>query len=265
MVKIVVTNDDGIYSPGLHLLYDAVKDLGEAYIVAPTEPKSAVGLGLTLHKPIRVEKIIVDGIEAYGINGTPSDAVHVAREVVVKNVDLLVSGVNIGDNTSMQNILASGTVGAAAEAALMGIPAIAFSADVRDAEEFHREGYRRLLVKAIKTIVSIIIEKGFPKDIDVISVNFPREYHGVVRVVPAARLRWNERLEERIDPRGKPYYWLYGEPVNPEPNTDVYVVHVEKGIAITPLVLDLSAKNHKPYQELNTIAEILARKLVEGE
>lgn len=257
MTKIVVTNDDGVYSPGLHLLYEAVKELGEVFIVAPVEPKSAVGLGLTLHKPIRIDEIIINGVKAYGINGTPSDAVHVAREVVVGDIDLLVSGVNIGDNTSMQNILASGTVGAAAEAALMGIPAIAFSADVSGPEQFLDKNYRKLLLKTIEFIVRYMLEKGFPENVDVISVNFPRKFRGIVRVVPPARLRWWEKLEERIDPRGKPYYWLYGEPVSPEPGTDVYVVHVEKGIAITPLYLDLGARSPDTYKGLIELARSL--------
>ncbi len=261
--KIVVTNDDGIFSPGLRILYEAVRDLGEVYIVSPIFPKSAVGLGLTLHKPIRIEEHSMGGTRIYGINGTPSDAVHVAREVVVKEIDLLVSGINIGDNTSMQTILASGTVGAAAEAALMGIPAIAFSADVSEAKEMEREGYREFLIEGVKNVVKYVLEKGFPQNTDVINVNFPKEFSGVVRVVPAARIRWLEKLEKRVDPRGMEYYWLYGTPAEPEENTDVYVIKKEKGIAITPLVLDMSATTGKAYSELSYMADYLRKNLGE--
>ncbi len=259
--KIVVTNDDGIFSPGLRILYEAVKDLGEVYVVAPIFPKSAVGLGLTLHKPIRIEEHFIGGMKIYGINGTPSDAVHVAREVVVKQIDLLVSGVNIGDNTSMQTILASGTVGAAAEAALMGIPAIAFSADVSEAKEMEEESYREFLIAGIKNVVEYILKNGFPQNTDVINVNFPRSFSGVVRVVPAARIRWLEKLERRKDPRGMEYYWLYGTPAEPEENTDVYVIKKERGIAITPLVLDMSASTGKAYSELSYMADYLKKSI----
>jgi len=258
LTSIVVTNDDGVYSPGLHLLYEGVRDLGDVFIVAPVEPKSAVGLGLTLHKPIRVEEMVVNGLRIYGINGTPSDAVHVAHEMIAGDISLLASGVNIGDNTSVQNILASGTIGAAAEAALAGVKAIAFSADVSHPEQFKEDGYRRALLAAIKTVARYVLEHGLPEDVDVISVNFPRQVRGGVRVVPPARLRWWEKLDRRVDPRGRPYFWLYGEPVSPEPNTDVYVVHVEGGVAITPLKLDLGARRIEAYGELEELAAELS-------
>jgi len=263
--KIILTNDDGIFSPGLRVLYEAVKDLGEIYIVAPSEPKSAVGLGITLHKPIRVHEVTLWGkARGFAINGTPSDSIHVAREVVVRDkIDLVLSGINIGDNTSMQTILSSGTLGAAAEASLMGIKSIAFSANVQSGEEFYNEKYSSIIKKVIRIMVSHILENGFPKGVDVISVNFPNEIKSGVYVVPAARLRWWEKLEERKDPRGAPYYWLYGEPTEPEPDTDVYVVHVLKGIALTPLVLDMSASSGKAYSQLNSIAKIIQMKLEE--
>jgi len=264
--KIILTNDDGIFSPGLRVLYEAVKDLGEIYIVAPSEPKSAVGLGITLHKPIRVNEVTLWGkTRGFAINGTPSDSIHVAREVVVKDsIDLVLSGVNIGDNTSMQTILSSGTLGAASEASLMGIKSIAFSANVQSGEEFYKEEYSSIIKKTIRVIVSYVLEQGFPKGVDVISVNFPDEIKSGAYVVPAARLRWWEKLEERKDPRGVPYYWLYGEPTEPEPDTDVYVVHVLKGIALTPLVLDMSASSGKAYSQLNTIAKIVQKALEES-
>jgi len=240
---ILVTNDDGVYSPGLKLLCDAVKDLGRVFIVAPEVPKSASSLGLTLHKPLRISKLILDDMVVYAVNGTPSDIIHLALHVIAKKIDLVVSGVNIGDNTSVQVILSSGTVGAAAQAALEGIPAIAFSAAVESAEELETNfELQELIKKAVKVFVKYTIEHGFPGGVDIINVNFPSKVRkGVkIKVAKAAKIRFTEYVERRVDPRGKEYYWLYGHPKKPEPNTDVHVVFVEKNIAVTPLKLDLN-------------------------
>ena len=240
-MRIAVTNDDGVYSPGLLLLYEAVSSLGETVVIAPLEPRSAKGASLSLEEPIRLYELEVEGVHVYGISGSPSDAVHVARELLGK-VDVLVSGVNSGDNTSIQNILVSGTVGAAAEAALLGIPAVAFSADVEGPRQFLEDDYRRLVVRAARAVTRLVAEEGLPEGVDLLCVNFPREFRGIVKLAPPARLRWREKLEKRVDPRGRVYYWLYGEPMDPEPGTDVYVVHVEGGIAITPISLDFRAR-----------------------
>ena len=179
----------------------------------------------------------------FAVNGTPSDIIHLALHVIAKKVDLVVSGVNIGDNTSVQVILSSGTVGAAAQAALEGIPAIAFSAAVESAEELETNfELQELIKRTIRVFVKEIIKHGFPKGVDVINVNFPAEVRkGIeVKVARAAKLRFTEYVEKRVDPRGREYYWLYGHPKEPEPETDVYVVLVEKNIAVTPLRLDLN-------------------------
>lgn len=240
---ILVTNDDGVYSPGLKILYEAVKDLGKVYVVAPEVPKSASSLGLTLHKPLRITKLILDDMVAYAVNGTPSDIIHLSQHVIAKKIDLVVSGVNIGDNTSIQVILSSGTVGAAAQAALEGIPGIAFSVAIKSAEELELNFKLQELIKhTVRVFVKEIIKNGFPDGVDVINVNFPAEVkkNVEVKVAKAAKLRFTEYVEKRVDPRGKEYYWLYGHPKKPEPNTDVYVVFVEKNIAVTPLRLDLN-------------------------
>ncbi len=242
MVRILVTNDDGIHSPGLRLLYEAVKELGEAIVVAPETPKSSSGLGITLHKPLRINRVNLWGVELYSINGTSSDVIHVALNELARDVGLVVSGVNIGDNTSVQVILSSGTVGAAAQAALIGIPAIAFSAAVSDGEDLEDPAYAEALKALIRSMASFVLEHGMPRDVDVLNVNFPPEITGKtrVRVVKPARMRFTEYIEKRLDPRGRPYYWVYGEPVTPEPGTDVYTVIVEKDVAITPLSFNLS-------------------------
>jgi len=259
-MRIVVTNDDGLRSPGLRLLYEAVKGFGEAIIVAPLEQASARGGMLTLDEPIRVYEVDLGYAKAYGITGSPRDVVHVAREVL-GGADVLVSGVNAGENTSIQNILVSGTVGAAAEAALFGMPAAAFSADVEGFDAFLREDYAMLVEAAVKAVVGYLLERSLPEGVDVLNVNIPRTFSGVVRVVPPARLRWVERLERRLDPRGKPYYWLYGEAVKPEPGTDSYVVFKEKGVALTPLSLSMRVVDGAVLEELaGRVAAAIGRK-----
>jgi len=265
---ILVTNDDGVYSPGLKLLYEAVKDLGKVYVVSPEVPKSASSLGLTLHKPLRITKLQIDDMEVYAVNGTPSDIIYLALHEIAKKIDLVVSGVNVGDNTSIQVILSSGTVGAAAQASLEGIPAIAFSVAVSSAEELEENiELQKLIIKISREIVKYIIENGFPYGIDVLNVNFPGKpsKKPTVKLVPAAKMRFTEYVEKRVDPRGKEYFWLYGHPREPPPNTDVYVVFQEGNIALTPLKLDLNVEP-KPQllksmiKELNKLITSQAKK-----
>lgn len=244
--KILVTNDDGVYSPGLRLLYEGVRGIGRAYVLAPETPKSASGLGITLHKPLRIIRIKLWGEEpVYMTNGTPSDVIYLALEELSPRFDLVVSGVNIGDNTSIQVILSSGTIGAAAQAALLGIPGIAFSADVDDAVELEDDvetwsNIRRL----VRATVEWVLKNGIPEGADLLSINFPRKVKKdtPIRIVPAARTKFLQKVSVLYDPRGKKYYWLYGTLVDPEPNTDVYTVHVEKAVAITPLTLNLNLR-----------------------
>ncbi len=235
--NILVTNDDGIYSPGLKILFDAVKPLGNPIIIAPETPKSSSGLGgITLHKPLRLEEVNVNGLRMWSTNGTPSDIIYLAQRIANK-IDVAVSGVNIGDNTSIQVILSSGTIGAAAQAALIGgVPAIAFSAAVSSAGELEAVA-DFIAAGGARAVVSHVMRRGMPKGIDVLSINFPREFspNTVAKTAEAARLRYEQYLDERVDPRGGKYYWLYGgEQKNPRPGTDVYVVNVERNIAVTP-------------------------------
>lgn len=248
MVKILVTNDDGIHSPGLYVLADAVRGFGDVYVVAPEKPKSATGLGMTLHKPLRVKR--VPGKEnTFAISGTPSDIIHIATNVITGPVDLVVSGINVGDNTSIQVILSSGTIGAAAQAALLGIPAIAFSMAVTDDEDILSQ--RERVAPVIRSVVRYVMEHGMPPGVDIISVNLPAVIteRTRVKIAPAAKIRYEERVDERVDSFGQKYYWIYGEPMHAPPGTDVYVVFKEKNIAITPLRLDINLPLHEEGME----------------
>ena len=260
--RILVTNDDGVHSPGLKLLYEAVKDLGRVYVVAPETPKSASGLGITLHKPLRLEEITLwDNVKIYVTNGTPSDIVYLALNEVTPEIDLTVSGVNIGDNTSVQVILSSGTVGAAMQSALVGIKAVAFSAAVDEARELSGSYAEKIRAIAAR-IVRWILENGLPEGVDVLNVNFPSpdKWSGNIAIAPPARVRYLQRVTINYDPRGKKYYWLYGMSIEPPEGTDVYEVHVKGSITLTPLSLDLTPDPpmwEKAYKTLSKLASIL--------
>ncbi len=253
---IVATNDDGVYSLGLKLLYESVRDLGETIVLAPETPKSSSGLGLTLHKPLRIIKMhLWDNVPVYAINGTPSDIIQVAIHEVSGKPDIVVSGVNIGDNTSLQVILSSGTIGAAAQAALMGIPGIAFSAAIKSQDELEDPYYYEAIKRIVKAITRKVLEDGLPKNVDLISVNFPNEIgpETEVKTAPPSRIRFTEIIEKRVDPQGRPYYWVYGEPREPEKGTDTYIVLVEKNIAVTPLALRMTPCDESVYDRITPI------------
>ncbi|MGC8679122.1 MAG: 5'/3'-nucleotidase SurE [Fervidicoccaceae archaeon] len=242
--RIVITNDDGVYSPGLKILHDSVSDLGEVHVIAPETPKSSTGLGLTLHKPLRVMRVkLWNEKSIIAVSGTPSDIIHISVHILNGKPDLVLSGINVGDNTSLQVILSSGTVGAAMQASLLGIPSAAFSADVKSPEEFMRRNYRKALEIVTRTIAEHLLEKGMPKGFDLISVNFPSVIgkKTKVKIAKPARIRFAQYTERRIDPQGRPYFWIYGEPTSPEEGTDAYIVLVEKNIALTPISLNLSS------------------------
>ncbi|GAB6944060.1 5'/3'-nucleotidase SurE [Vulcanisaeta sp. JCM 14467] len=263
MVKILVTNDDGIYSPGLRILYEYVKDLGEVYVVAPETPKSASGLGITLHKPLRVSVMDLCGFKVYATSGTPSDTIYLAALEITGNVDLVLSGINIGDNTSMQVILSSGTLGAAFQAALLGIPAIAYSVDVESGDELEgNEELEPILRTIVRESATYVLRNGMPRGVDVISINFPRTIgkDAKVKLVRASKLKFSEKIDVRVDPRGGKYYWLFGSLLEPEKGTDTYVVHRERNIALTPLTLDMNAigpRQEVDVDSLNSLVNVL--------
>jgi 5'-nucleotidase len=234
-MKILVTNDDGPFSPGLAILREAVRGLGEAVTVVPETPKSATGLGLTLHKPLRVNRLSAPDGVLYLVSGTPSDVIYIAMNVISGKPDLVVSGVNIGDNLSVQVILTSGTVGAVLQAAIEGVPGIAFSAAVDSPEELEDGEYRRFVLKATRAVTRLVVEGGMPPGVDALSVNFPGIITSEVVVVRPASKRFSTSVVKRKDPQGKPYYWLYGSPIEAEPGTDVHAVLEEGKIAVTPL------------------------------
>lgn len=240
---IVVTNDDGVRSPGILALFRAVSGLGEKVeVVAPDGPQSAAGMSITFFKPLRVDRVKIDeGYRAYAVSGSPTDSVFIARYKLMRNkpIKLVVSGINLGENLTLQSFYTSGTVSAALAAALNGIKGIAFSMLVDYREEPSVEEFSDA-AKFIRALVANVLKLGFPDDVDVLSVNFPSRItaNTQVKVVRMASTMFEEYVLERRDPRGRKYFWLGGDIRSDlEPGTDVHTVLVEKNISVTPIKL----------------------------
>ncbi|MFO7813990.1 MAG: 5'/3'-nucleotidase SurE [Pelovirga sp.] len=231
---ILVTNDDGVYSPGLRALADAMATLGEAVIVAPDRNRSAVGHALTLEHPLRAQEI-EPGI--FAVDGTPTDCVNLGiHGLIMQRPDLVVSGINSGSNMG-DDITYSGTVSAALEASLMGIPAIAISLDTSIFSESDLQVATRFVVKLARQVV----EKGLPPD-TFLNVNIPSGGCHGVEITRQGKRRYGKAVIVNEDPRGRKYYWIGGSSVGFEdiPGTDCCAVS-RKYISITPLYANLTS------------------------
>jgi len=250
--KILLTNDDGVGKYGLWVLYEEIKSLGDVTVVAPESARSSTGMSLTFHKALRIKKIMIRGKVAYAVSGNPADCISLGiyRILNGRKPDLVVSGINEGDNISIQAVYSSGTVAAAVHAAIMGIPSIAFSLHIPENNWEERREIKLRMVKAAEVagrITKWLMEKGLPEGVDYINVNFPYEIDRKtdIEITTLSKARYNDFIIERRDPRGKPYYWQWGKlkPVTEfKPGTDAYALFVEKKISISPMSLDTSVK-----------------------
>lgn len=247
---ILVTNDDGILAPGIRILISVMRTIGEVIVVAPDKPQSATGHAITINNTLYLDKISKenDAITEYSCSGTPVDCVKLAvNEILKRKPDLCVSGVNHGSNSSI-NVIYSGTMSAAVEAGIEGIPAIGFSlldydwnADFEPIKSF------------IKKITLETISNGLPEGV-VLNVNFPKlkekEIKGI-KVCRQAKAMWVEKFDKRKTPFGKDYYWLSGEFINQDKGEDTDEWALENGyISVVPVQFDLTA--HHSIQQLNT-------------
>lgn len=236
---ILVTNDDGIYAPGLHALVEAVKDLGEIVVVAPDKPQSGMGHAITIGLPLRLTQTdIFDGIEAWQCTGTPVDCVKIAVDKILKEKpDICISGINHGLNHSI-NVIYSGTMSAAMEGSIENIPSIGFSLnDFRaDAEFDGAKEYARIITEKI-------LSKVWDQHI-CLNVNIPRaktlDIKGV-KICKQAYAKYQESFVERLDPAGKKYFWLTGEFVNfdTDEDTDVWALQ-HNYVSVVPVNFDLT-------------------------
>jgi len=253
---VMVTNDDSVQSKGIVELARAAAKHAEAIIVAPEQPQSATALSMTFHKPLRVTKVRREHFECYAVSGSPGDSVMIGvNKILPRRPDLVVSGINIGDNNTFQDILASGTVAAALESALSGIPAIAFSMEVPGesvfALEYDQPNFRSAGIIAGE-VIGDVLENGMPPGAEVLNVNFPPRVQPStpIALTHVGRRKYTDKVIVRKDPRGRPYYWLFGEKLSHFPaNTDIEAVATRRNVSITPLVLNMSGPITEPLQE----------------
>lgn len=247
---ILITNDDGVSAPGLRALIDVMTEIGEVLIVAPDKPQSAMGHAITINSTLYLNKISkdTDSIAEYSCSGTPVDCVKLAvNEILKRKPDLCVSGINHGSNSSI-NVIYSGTMSAAVEAGIEGIPAIGFSL-----LDYDWNADFETLKPFLKKITTEVLENGLPKDV-VLNVNFPKlkkEDIKGIKICRQAKAIWVEKFDKRQTPQGRDYYWLAGEFVNQDKGEDTDEWALSNGyISVVPVQFDLTA--HHATQELNT-------------
>jgi 5'-nucleotidase len=245
----MVTNDDGVTSPGITALADAVSELGSVMIIAPEGEQSAAGMSLTFHRPLRVTKVRVGKRVCYAVSGSPADSTLIGiHNILPRRPEAVVSGINKGENLTLQDIFASGTVAAALSAALLGIPAIAFSMEVpakRTIVHGRRDPSFAVPARIAAEILREVLEDGLPRGIDMLNVNFPwgTTLETRVKITSLETRKWRDSVLEREDPRGRPYYWLWGSRMpNFRRDSDAYAIHKMGAISISPLSLDFTPK-----------------------
>ena len=242
MPTILVTNDDGIHSDGLSALAESLRAVGRVVVVAPEREMSTIGHALTLHSPLRLRQL---GPDRYIVDGTPSDCVYLGVVKVLSRArpDLLVSGINRGGNVA-DDITYSGTVSAAFEGTLLGIPSIAISQLGRHEFDFsHAARFAPILARQV-------LQHGLPPD-TLLNVNVPRGAPTGVGFAVQGRRTWSEEVVEKMDPRGRGYYWIGGAELRSkvdDPNSDLALL-ARGHISITPLHLDLT--NYRALDQLS--------------
>ncbi|MCC9135525.1 5'/3'-nucleotidase SurE [Pontibacter silvestris] len=248
---ILVSNDDGITAPGIHMLVKVAKKIGDVVVVAPDSPQSGMGHAITIGNTLRLDKSIALedlDVEAYECSGTPADCVKLAKFHVLKDrrPDLVVSGINHGSNSSI-SVLYSGTMSAAIEGAIEGFPAIGFSlCDYgHDADFSHTEEF-------VEQIIRQAIENGIPENV-ALNVNFPKkssEKIKGIKICRQAHAKWQEEFDERLDPNNRRYFWMTGSFVNFDKgeDTDEWAL-VNNYVSVVPCQFDMTA--HHAVARLN--------------
>lgn len=239
---ILVTNDDGD-TEGLRRLLEVAKSFGDAYAVIPNRQRSAVSGAITLHKPLRLHKI---GKDIHTFSGTPCDCVLFAiYSGEVPKPDMILSGINWGDNTGLAPLIGSGTIGACWQAALEGVPSIAFSLYRKKREGWHDKagwGERKEMLAILKKLVAKLVPELKPNRF--FSVNLP-EKPGAGKMVRTKRLqkmRFSAQVTKRLDPNGMPYFWISSARSEPEKGADYQEVRAKGNITITEMDLSVFGK-----------------------
>jgi 5'-nucleotidase len=243
---ILVVNDDGITSHGIRTLIEVSKELGEVVVVAPNSPQSGMGHAITIGETLRLDKSdLFKGIKAYECSGTPADCVKLAKHFVLKDKfpDLVVSGINHGSNSSI-SVLYSGTMSAAIEAAIEGMPSIGFSLCEygMNIDFSHCKSF-------VKKIIQQVLETGLPRGV-ALNVNIPPKSAGKIKgikICRQAQARWQEHFEERNDPHGRRYFWMNGSFVNLDKGEDTDEWALQNNfISVVPCAFDMTAHHALP-------------------
>ncbi len=247
-MRILVCNDDGIESNGIFALAEALKEIGEVTVIAPLIEQSAVGHAITMQIPLRVTESFKNGkFFGYAVSGTPADCVKIGiRNILKETPDLVVSGINHGSNTAI-NIIYSGTVSAAREAAIMDVPSMAVSVTSHFATDFRFAG------KMSRMLALKIVKEGLPIG-TLLNVNVPdlpeEKISGIV-LTRQGKSKWDDIYEERKDPQGKNYYWLTGNlmEVDNELNIDQHAVR-NNYVSVSPIHFDLT--DYETYNKMKS-------------
>lgn len=241
---ILVVNDDGITAPGIRALIQSMQKIGRVTVVAPDTPQSGMGHAITIGKPLRIDEIhIYPKVKMYKCSGTPVDCVKLAVNKIFrgKKPDLCVSGINHGLNYSI-NVLYSGTMSAAVEGAIEGIPSIGFSYD-----DFAYDADFSGCIPWVEKIAQNVLDHGLEKG-TLLNVNFPRveEIQGI-KICRQANAKWDETFEERLDPYQRSYYWLTGAFKLNDAGEDTDVWALQNGYAsLVPVQFDMTAHHAIP-------------------
>jgi len=241
---ILVVNDDGITAKGIRHLIDVAKEFGEVYVVAPDSPQSGMGHAITINSFLRAQRMHINGgVEhEYACSGTPADCVKLAiNNILPRKPDLCISGINHGSNESC-NVIYSGTMSAAVEAAIEGIPSVGFSLlDFSSDADFT---YSQVIARKL---IGQILKNGLPKEIT-LNVNIPKGKEADslgIKICNQARGNWEEEFDHRQDPHGRDYYWLTGQFVNYDQSVEDADSTALKNnyVAVVPIHFDLTAYN----------------------
>lgn len=247
-MRILLCNDDGIYSEGIQILKAQLDTIASVMVIAPDRERSTISHAITLRKPLNIKKVKVKGeMFGFSVNGTPADCIIVGLLEIMKDnkPDIIVSGINPGPNLG-NDITYSGTVGAAREGAMRNIPSLAVSID--GGTDYHFDAAARYT----KKIISNLTRENLPKNL-LLNINFPNIKYDQLEGIEIARQGkrgYRDEIRNIDDPRGRVHYWIGGEieKENIEPDTDSGVVNKRK-VAITPILLDFT--DYSMLQKMN--------------
>jgi len=239
-MRILLTNDDGIHALGIQALWKSLAEIAEVTVVAPSSERSAMSQAITVHHPIRVDEYCIDhpGICGWSIDGTPTDCVKIAVEAILDTLpDIVVSGINHGPNLGT-DVLYSGTVSAAIEGSMYGLPAIALSLNSWEANDFSTAA-----AFACRIVKAVMEHQSLPPQ-TLLNVNIPAIPEQQIKGVKVTKLgvvQYANVFERRYDPRGRTYYWMGGKAIESDNSTDSDVTAVKEGfISVTPVHFDLT-------------------------